>query len=123
MKTIKIENITEKGWVRNGVTIERPAMMGHHADITPGVSIRIHGVMTNRVGGPQAYDLTFKVGDSAVYGGYNLTYTGRIVSVGAKTVTIENHGQKTRLSIASFSRLNDDYDAAKIAERNAAWMD
>lgn len=136
-QTMQVQNIPQKGYTKYGVRHERAPLMGHHADVTPGVSIRLHGVETNRHGGPAAYDLTFKLGDSAVYGSYNLTYTGEITAIGEKTVTItETHygrndagervlvyGRVHRLELADFSRQNSDYDADKIAARNAAWSD
>lgn len=124
-KTITIMDIPEKDWVRGGVRHQRAALKGHHTDIVPNVSIRLYGIETNRVGGPIPYDITFKIGDHAVYGGYNLTYVGTIISIGAKSVAIkEDHGSTVhRLSIAKFSRDNSDYDAARIAKHNSEWRD
>ena len=74
---------------------------------------------------PHAYDITFLVGGAAVYGGYNMTYTGTIVAIGEKAVRIrEDHGSKVHaLDLATFSDWNRDFDMEKIAARNAAWSD
>jgi hypothetical protein len=88
------------------------------ADVVPGASIRIYGNV-----GKRAYDLTFKVGDTAVCGSYNLIYTGEITKIGPKTVTIvehKGHPLETthRLKFAEFSWRNDNYDTKRIAEQN-----
>lgn len=126
-KVIEIRDIPEKGYVRGGKHYAREPRRGHHADIVPNVSIRLFGVETNRVNGPLHYDRTFRIGDTAVYGGFNLTYTGTIVAIGAKVVAIkEPYSQNARvhkLSIAQFSRWNDTMDLDQIAKRNSEWMD
>ena len=93
-------------------------------ELLAGASIRLSGIYANRAA-PVAFDISFKVGDRAAYGGYNLTYTGTIVSIGPKTVTIATGMSKRtkRLDIATFCQENWDFDAAKIAKRNSEWMD
>jgi hypothetical protein len=105
-------------------TIEIRNMRGaeYHADVVPRQSIRLHGFEHNHTA-PHAYDITFKVGDEAVYGGYNMAYTGKIVSIGEKTVKINHGSRSTVLKFDDFSFRNRDFDAKKIAERNANWMD
>lgn len=93
----------------------------HNAEIKPGESIRIWGNMWNR----HPYEQTFKVGDVAVYGSYNLIYTGVIVSIGAKTVTVkhyESSDEVTQMDLNTFCNRNWDYDAKRIADQNADTM-
>jgi hypothetical protein len=107
----------------------------YHAEIQPGRSIRIFGVMTNHgrydpvlrqtVPDPQAFDRTFTMGDEVEYHSYNLIYTGRIVGIGPKTVTIKHYPHSdtvTRLDLYSFIDRNWDFDAARIDKHNAEEM-
>jgi hypothetical protein len=130
---IHLRDLKDRDWVRVGVKHEGKADVGHHADIKPKQYIRLFG--TSKKWLPKegrvepsdvAYDITFRVGDQAVYGGYNLTYTGPILAIGAKTITVQagmTGDRKKQLTIAQFSHDNRDYDAEKIAKRNAEWMD
>lgn len=97
----------------------------YNADIEPGESIRIYGLYANRIGGPVAFDKTFKVGDWAEYDSYNLIYCGIITAIGEKTVTIlGEYGRKaTRLDLHSFCRRNWDFNLEEIARRNSEWTD
>jgi hypothetical protein len=122
--------------MRNTKVIELPDVYeaGMHATVTPGQSIRLHGVKRNvyirdertgrMVPGERAFDLTFRVGDRAEGDSYNLSYVGRITSIGAKTVTIAlDHLDRTvRLPIRTFTWRNWDYAAEQIAARNANEM-
>lgn len=121
-KVVEYRNIKSRDYKRHGTTYPGTVKVGQHADVTPGKSIRLHGIETNRHE-PKPHDLTFKVGDTAVHGSYNLVYTGTITSIGAKTVTIKgNFGKPTRMSIYDFNFYNNDYDAERIAARNADTM-
>ena len=100
----------------------------YKADITEDKqSIRIHGNEANCKSGVRPFDITFKVGGSAVYGSYNLTYVGTIVSIGEKTITIEtgsaHQPRKQRLTIGDFIWKNYNFDLEKIKAINAEWMD
>jgi hypothetical protein len=106
-KTIEIRNIRGNAY---------------HADVIPKKSIRLHGFEHNSTT-PHDYDITFNVGDVAVYGSYNLTYTGKIVSIGEKTVKINHGSRSTVLKFDDFNFWNNNFDAAKIAKHNAEWMD
>lgn len=69
----------------------------------------------------------FAIGDWAEYDSYNLHYTGRIVAIGRKTVTIEAYpgtinARRHRLKLSTFAWRNWDYDGTRIAERNAEEM-
>ena len=59
-----------------------------HAEVSKGKSIRIFGTDGNRHT-PKEINRTYRVGDRAVYDSYNLFYTGPIVSITEKTVTID----------------------------------
>ena len=96
--------------------------LGHNADIIPRVSIRLYGIDRNRVGGPVAYDRAFNIGDTATYDSYNLIYLGKIVAIGAKSVTIDDDGKLTRLNIYDFSARNRCFDLAKIEAHNRDTM-
>jgi hypothetical protein len=121
---IRLTDLRHKNWTRHGHKHEGMILHGHHADIEPKKSIRLYGYEKNHVS-PHDYDITFNVGDTAIYGSYNLVYTGEIVAIGEKTVKIrEGHGTKVHsLDIATFSDKNHGYDAEKIAKRNGEWMD
>ena len=67
----------------------------------------------------------FEIGDSAEYDSYNLSYIGKIVSIGEKTVTIQEkglNGRKHRLDTQTFAFRNYDFDLAEIAARNHEMM-
>jgi hypothetical protein len=68
---------------------------------------------------------TFQLGDTAVYGSYNLIYTGTIISIGAKSVTVRHYegGDKvSQMDFNEFSRRNFDYDAEEVANHNFTEM-
>ena len=69
----------------------------------------------------KAFSRRFSLGDSAVYGSFNLTYTGPITSITAKRVVIEpGYGDRTKsLDLERFFWRNWDYNEAETAARNA----
>lgn len=70
-----------------------------------------------------AYDKTFKVGDTVVHGAYNLEYTGKIVSIGPKTVTVDTgFGERKRMKLSAFAFYNHDLDLAETSKRNHETM-
>jgi hypothetical protein len=77
-------------------------------------------ITNNRTG----TSLRFDVGGDCVIGAYNLVYTGSIVSISEKTVTIkEDHGTRLkRFTYQKFVDWNHNYDAERIAKRNADTM-
>jgi hypothetical protein len=91
-----------------------------NADILKNKEIRIYGTQGNHIHGPQAFDKIFSIGDEAEYGSYNLIYTGTIVGITDKQVTIEDRGIETcRLKLFNFIDRNWDFDAARVAAHNA----
>ena len=119
MKTIAIQNIAEPSRTFRGRFIPARIYAGQHAEIVPGVSIRLYGMDTNQYDTPKAHNITFKVGDEAIFGSYNLIYTGKILAITAKTVTVQGHSNKpVRMMIAGFNDRNAHFDAAAIRERN-----
>lgn len=70
---------------------------------------------------------TFALGDTAEYGSYNLSYTGKITKITDKAVTIvaypgSNMAKTHRLSVEEFCWRNFKFDAAETARRNAEEM-
>jgi hypothetical protein len=117
-KMIKTENIKPKTRKVFGKVYEGETSDTHHADIVPGKYIRIHGIYRNHVNGPQHYNRVFKIGDKAEYDSYNFNYVGTIVAIGAKTVTIEDHGDRKRLDLYTFAWRNWNFDLEKIRKNN-----
>jgi len=77
---------------------------------------------------PYIVTKTFRIGDRAEVGSYNLIYTGIVRKITAKTITIVEHegtsNEKVyRMSIYNFAWRNWDFDAAEAAKRNADWRD
>ena len=90
--------------------------------VTPGEKVEIHTY--SRVG-----DLTdvkvFRIGDIAEYDSYNLTYTAPIKQITAKNVIFDmsdrcSSKETKRLKMDSFAWRNHDFDAERIAARNAS---
>jgi hypothetical protein len=65
----------------------------------------------------------FRVGDTAEYDSYNLSYTGVITKITNKCVSIQaypgsNMARTHRLDLHTFSWRNWNFDAAETARRN-----
>lgn len=121
-KPIHYAEIREKISSSGGRTFGGHLVQGAQADVLSGQSIRIFGVWHNRRE-PMAYDLTFKVGDEAVYKSANFPYKGHITAIGEKTVTIRSGATIKRLDLAEFTALNWNFSAERVAKRQAEWMD
>ena len=115
---MRYTDLQRKPCVRGGRRHEGEVMVGHHADVYPRNAIRLYGWETN-ARTPHTYDRHFAIGDVAAYGGGNITDTGKIVSIGEKTVKIKDGSQVRALDIVSFSAWNRDFDAVTVAVRNA----
>lgn len=122
-KATTYRNLKGRDSRRFGNAYAGEVAVGNHAHVVTGESITLWGVQTRRTCGLHAYRIAFKVGDRAVYDSWNLVFTGTIVAIGAKTVTIENWGKRHRLSIFEFSRRNWNFDAEEIDRRNSEWRD
>jgi len=125
-RTILVRNVKRADWTKFGQRHTGETMVGHHVDVVPGKSIRLHGVETNHVNGPVSYDRTFVVGDVVEYDSYNMSYTGRILSIGRSTVTVDascTGDKKCRLDLANFSWRNRLLNLVKIYRENSEWMD
>ena len=126
MKTLY--NIQPKPYTRMGAQFEpKETMNEYNAQITPKKSIRIFGIFRNHVNGPQNFIKLFEIGDMAEYDSYNLHYTGKIITIGPKTVTIESYpgtrmAEKRRLDLHTFCWRNWNFDAKRIANYNAEEM-
>lgn len=116
-KTVTVEQIKERDSKRFGRHIPGRVADGHKATIVLGESITLHGVDRGL-----AYSKTFKIGDTAAYHSYNFVYTGEIVAIGEKTITIKDHDTVTRLALYSFDWRNFDLDLESIAARNHETM-
>lgn len=85
-------------------------------EIIPGESVAIFkkGVLCN----------TFKIGDQAEYGSYNLSYFGEITSISPKAITIVaykgNAGMEKRkmLDLNTFCWRNQDFDVKEASAKN-----
>ena len=132
-------NIQSRNHKRQGTTYPGEVRDGHHVEVKPGEYVRVYGVRKNRyhyltvynmdgskstrvVHYDEPYDLTFRIGEYAEYDSYNLKYTGPILSIGKKTVTIQGTSGRTRLTLHEFSWRNEDFDAEKISAENATTM-
>jgi hypothetical protein len=98
---------------------------GYHVRIEgKGAKAQIDVLKTNDTTKQVEFCKTFKVGDVAEHDSYNFSYTGKIVSITDKTVTISNHvndapgGRVTRLDLHTFCWRNHDFDLAVTTARN-----
>jgi len=102
----------------------------HKADVTPGISIRLYGTdANNRDHSAREYDRTYRIGDSAEYGSYNLSYMGKITAIGPRSVTIHETrhtgsptGTRHVLTLNEFDWRNWDGIEKKI-KNNSEWSD
>lgn len=135
-KTITVDTIKDRDSKRFGLHVEGRVLEGVSADVTPKKSIRLYGTQKRtRWNGEtqtrETFDLefsnTFAIGDLAEYDSYNLSYYGKIISITAKTVTIEErhknydaeHGKRHRLNLYQFAWRNWNFDADEAFEKNA----
>lgn len=83
--------------------------------------IELEGIYKNHVNGPQVFKTKFKIGGLAVYDSYNLIYTGTIVGIGEKTVSIQHYSnspRRSQLSLEKFAWRNWNFDYEKIKKHN-----
>ena len=115
---VTIKDVQDKNYKRYGIVHPGSIATGHNADIEPGRSIRLYGLERNYRKEPFEYERTFKLGDTAEYHSYNLSYLGNVIAIGGKTVTIDAGNRRCRLSIYEFSWRNRHLDLAKTIARN-----
>lgn len=81
-------NIKARDYKRAGRMVEGQTCRGQHAAVEAGKLITLWGVDRNNVKGFRPYRIEFKIGDSAEYDSYNLSYqsarSGGGVAVGAR---------------------------------------
>lgn len=122
MKTIKHKNIQPKTRTHQGRVYEGKNTQGEfNADVDPKIAIRIFGIFINRVA-PIHFDQTFRIGDEVEHGSYNLVYTGKIMAIGPKTVTVNDFGKSVRMDLYDFINRNFDFDLEKVRKQNADTM-
>jgi hypothetical protein len=97
--------------------------LAYDIDVERGQSIRIRSTEDEYINGnvrPVTHDVTFKIGDLAIYDCYNFDYTGHIVSITEKTVTIlkEHSSRKARMELVDFAFYNRDFDLDAIRKNN-----
>lgn len=100
---------------------------GEWAEIAKGKSIRLFGARKGWEDNKKVvtlYENKFEVGSEAEYDSFNLSYTGTIVSITDKTVTIQTpHGEKKRrLKIYTFQWRNWNFDAEETSRKNSEAM-
>ena len=136
-KKITVWEIKTRDHKSGGRTYAGDVIEGAHAEIVPGKSIRLFGMIEagkrwvlNADGQrvpceAYVYRRDFVIGDVAEYDSFNLSYCGTIVAITGKTVSIrEKYGSRVRrLDLADFSQRNWNFDAEKTAKRNSEWMD
>ncbi len=124
-KKVTVYNVAANDYTMNGEKRPGPVSFGENVELVSGKYVRLFGVKDRVVDGvlkEVEYDKKFAVGDSAEYDSYNLSYIGKIVSIGEKTILVEasatGRSKKKRLSLYDFSWRNWDFDADAIAARN-----
>ncbi len=72
----------------------------------------------------EPFSTTYRIGDQAIYDGWNFSYFGEIVAIGPKTVTIKANagGERRRLTIERFCRRNHR-DVRFDHDQRANWSD
>jgi hypothetical protein len=206
MKALTVQ-IATKAWTKFGTRHEGEIRQGHFATIVPGVSITLHGTVTQdhekvqaklwervrlqdatgrflpdtyrcvahaecrggeddgtireaecgtvrggpaskeeleaaarkigercareHAGKPMPYSRTFVIGDIVEFDSYNLSYTGPIVGISAKTVKVDmergvdakGRPRCKHMNLAEFDSRNWDLDLDAIARRNQNFRD
>lgn len=108
----------------------------YNAEIVKNQSIRLYGWTRGTKFGydvdrsgrnpwTQPFDRLFRIGDIVEYDSFNLAYTGKIVAIGEKTVSVqpEHRSKVVRMSLHEFASRNYDLDLDALRKRNAEWYD
>ena len=65
---------------------------------------------------------TFRVGDTAIEGAYNMTYLGKITHIGPKTVTVVGGHKTRRFDHGRFAVGHWNFDLATVLGDNATTL-
>jgi hypothetical protein len=122
-----IENIQPKQRTWRGQIMTPSTTDIYNAEINKNELIRLYGTYKNAMK-PINFDITFKIGDSAIYDSYNFSYVGKIIAIGEKTVTIDenpgmNYSRNRRLDLYEFCWRNWDFNAERIRKEISEWSD
>jgi len=136
--SITVLNIVRKPRRHLGRTVTPTPETGreYNAEIVKNVSIRLYGWTRGTKFGydvdrsgrnpwTQPFDRVFSVGDTVEYDSFNLAYTGKIVAIGEKTVSVqpEHRSKVVRMSLYEFASRNYDLDLEALRKRNSEWYD
>lgn len=117
-----VEDIVSKKSKRHGVEYGGKNSYGvFHAEIWKNEAIRIHGAVTNQGTTPKIFNRVFNLDDEVEYDSYNFVYTGPILKIGQKTVTIDKgsgYSKNVMLDLHTFILKNWDLDLESISKRN-----
>lgn len=123
---LTITNLTPAPLRRKGILYppKPDTTRQYNVEIEINTSVRLYGFISQYDSGKKCmvhahFDLTFKIDDRAEYDAYNFSYTGEIIAIGERTITIRDDKTTRRLSLYEFAWRNCDFDAARIAQRNA----
>lgn len=109
---------------RGGKVYPSEVVPNAYAFIVRGESIILLGARETRKG-RIPYLRQYTLGDLAEYDSWNMSYYGRIVAIGEKTVTIEkddDNGRTVRLALDEFSRRNCRFDVLTARGQNLEVM-
>lgn len=104
----KMELLVNMTTLRSGQVVS--VMLEHNSWIELRVFDPVNGNSTKR----------WAMGDAAIFGSYNLIYTGPITKITRNSVTIHGHGKSKRMKLEEFIKKNHDYDPEYIREHNAS---
>jgi hypothetical protein len=89
----------------------------YFAQVKRNKAIRIRGIYQN-----DEFDKVFLLGNIAEYDSYNLSYTGKIVSITDKTVSIQDGSTTKRLKLTDFIWRNHNFSLAETKYKNSVTM-
>lgn len=88
----------------------------YRVTLVPGVHVIVEHFIVDRFVSMRR----FEVGDECEYDSFNLRYTGPILAIGKKTVTVESTFKgKKRLKAEEFGWRNWSFDSSEVARHNA----
>lgn len=89
---------------------------GYRTTLVPGQYVTVERIVEGQVVSVKR----FEVGDEAEYDSFNLSYTGPIMSITAKSIIVKDSGGvNRRLKPEVFAWRNWDFDSAETARKNA----